>query len=374
MRQFVGIWRVFGLGVVLSLALVPGAGAISFDIVDLGTLGGSSSFGYDVNILGQVTGIAENSGGADRAFWSDGTGLPGSMTDLGTLPGQVPEHTLSAGQGINDSGQVAGYSHYGQVEGVRAVIWDGGTIQNLGTLGGFRSLGRDINASGQVTGESNITGDATQHAFLWDGSTMHDLGTLGGPQSWGAAINDAGLVTGWSQFSTANATHAFLHNGLTMTDLGTLGGTGSDGQGINGVGHVTGSSDIAGDAARHMFLHDGTQMHDLGTLGGTFGAGFDLNDNGEVVGFSTTTAGALHAAYYDGQALFDLNDLITVPGWELMGATGINNVGQITGYGTIGGETHAFLLTPTPPVPEPAGILLMGLGIMGVRARYRGRK
>lgn len=32
--------------------------------------------------------------------------------------------------------------------------------------------------------------------------------------------------------------------------------------------------------------------------------------------------------------------------WVLGAAIGINNEGEITGYGTINGENHAFLLTP----------------------------
>jgi hypothetical protein len=45
----------------------------------------------------------------------------------------------------------------------------------------------------------------------------------------------------------------------------------------------------------------------------------------------------------------DLNDLIDPRfGWELIQAIGINDAGQIVGQGRIGGETHAFLMTPVP--------------------------
>ncbi|MGA2696202.1 MAG: hypothetical protein ABSE92_09070 [Terriglobales bacterium] len=33
--------------------------------------------------------------------------------------------------------------------------------------------------------------------------------------------------------------------------------------------------------------------------------------------------------------------------WTLSTAYAINNSGQITGYGTINGENHAYLLTPS---------------------------
>ena len=50
---------------------------------DLGTLGGSTSSGIDINDSGQVTGLAENSLGQGRAFLWDGN----AMKDLGALGG-----------------------------------------------------------------------------------------------------------------------------------------------------------------------------------------------------------------------------------------------------------------------------------------------
>jgi hypothetical protein len=47
----------------------------------------------------------------------------------------------------------------------------------------------------------------------------------------------------------------------------------------------------------------------------------------------------------------DLNDLIPAgSGWTLTEARAINSSGQIAGTGLIGGERHAFLLTPTSSV------------------------
>jgi len=52
--------------------------------VDLGTLGGSLSWGWAVNNSGQVTGSSHTSAGVEHAFfWSNGT-----MTDIDPLGGQ----------------------------------------------------------------------------------------------------------------------------------------------------------------------------------------------------------------------------------------------------------------------------------------------
>jgi probable HAF family extracellular repeat protein len=233
------------------------------------------------------------------------------------------------------------------------------TVTDLGTLGGTGSVGLGINASGQVTGGSDMPGNA-YHAFLYDG-VMHDLGTLGGFISAGRDINASGHVTGG--FGTSgNDNHAFLYDGV-MHDLGTLGGTYSLGFRINDSGQVTGLS-YTENAEPHAFLYDGT-MHDLGTLGGTDSQGRGINASGHVVGLSTTNPlenFRYHAFLYTSDSgMVDLNTFIDpLSGWELKEAWGINDAGQITGVGQIGGQRHAFLLTP---VPEPASLALLALAL-----------
>jgi probable HAF family extracellular repeat protein len=63
--------------------------------------------------------------------------------------------------------------------------------------GGHTSRARDINARGQIVGESE-TARGDTHALLWQSGTMRDLGTLGGSSSAAAAINDDGQIAGLS--------------------------------------------------------------------------------------------------------------------------------------------------------------------------------
>jgi probable HAF family extracellular repeat protein len=163
--------------------------------------------------------------------------------------------------------------------------------------------------------------------------------------------------------------HAFLwtpttpnSDGGAMIDLGTLGGNGSYGYGINDSGQVTGQSLTTEDASYHAFLYDGA-MHDLGTLGGSYSVGFGINASGQVVGFSATSGDIADRAFLftSGTGMVDLNTLIDpLTGWELTYGSAINDAGQITGYGLIGGESRAFLLTP---IPEPTSLLLLVVGL-----------
>jgi len=281
-----------------------------------------------------------------------------TITDLGTLGG-----TVSSAIGMNNSGQVVGESLTGgdvPEEGpiYHAFLYTPGTvIQDLGTLpGGSFSQAQGINDSGQVVGWSFLGGTSTTHAFLYTpGTVMQDLGTLGGGYSNGLDINNLGQVTGYSW--TGGVTtyeHAFIYSsGTGMVDLNPLlGGYGSRGQGINNSGEVLGNYSIIGTAGStdtHPFLYTpGTGMQVLGTLpGGTYSHAQGINNLGQVVGDSDTAGGASHAFLYSNGKMIDLNTLIDPSsGWELEYCAGINDLGQITGNGSINGQYHAFLMTP----------------------------
>ena len=201
-------------------------------------------------------------------------------------------------------------------------------MHDLGTFGGIDSFAYGINASGKATGYATTSGNGSIHAFLYDG-TMHDLGTLGGNASSGYAMNASGNITGSSTVAGTPLSHAFFYDG-TMHDLGMLGGLNSYGRGINASGQIVGDSEIGGDPIQHAFIHD-----------------------------------AVHG-------MVDLNTLINpANGWNLVLANAINDSGQITGYGTIQGATHGFLLTP---VPEPSTLVLATFGFTGLAVSSWGRK
>lgn len=308
-------------------------------IVDLGVLEGhTNSIAWGINNFGQVVGTSY-----EHALFFGGRAFlygSGTMTDLGTLGG-----TSSYGSSINNSGQVAGGSE--TVGGQRhAFRYSGGVMTDLGTLGGH-SFGIGINDAGQVVGDSElfIGGRSRGHAFLSSGGAMTDLGILGTDGSSTAyGINNAGQVVGASETGDRDNYHAFVYSGGTMIDLGTLGRS-SHGYGINDHGQVVGVWESASDVS-HAFLYSGGTMTDLGTLGGAHSEARGINNAGQVVGESWTLTTVEHAFLYSGGRMIDLNDLLPADsGWELVSAFDINDAGQIVGFGFHEGQNRAFLLT-----------------------------
>lgn len=147
---------------------------------------------------------------------------------------------------INNKGQVAGVSKG------HAFLWQNGNLADLGTLGGPRSVATGINDQGQIAGYSDIGAAGNiQDAFLWQHGKLTDLGTLGGLDSYGYAINDKGQVVG-SAGTPADGQHAFIWQDGRMTDLNTLVYAASDwrleaAHAINNRGQIAGWNLYNGD-------------------------------------------------------------------------------------------------------------------------------
>jgi probable HAF family extracellular repeat protein len=207
------------------------------------------------------------------------------------------------------------------------------------------------NASGQIVGRlANPTGSV--HAFLWSAGTgMSDLGPMPGmTDSFARGINDSGRVVGTSWNATDG--RAFLWTSAAgFTDLGRLPGfIYALASAINASGQVVGeASNDAGPIDGFLWTPDGT-MTDLGTLPGfLYLQPYAINASTAVVGEVSNNPASARAFIWQNGVVTDLNTLIPAEsGWVLNIATGINDGGQITGTGTIGGARHAFLLTPIP--------------------------
>ncbi len=351
-------------GIIISASLLlalavssgPATAVMPYEITDLGTPGDpweiwSQPRAYGINASGQVVGSVYNDRGNEHAFlWDNGV-----MHDLGTLGG-----AWSVAYGINASGQVVGTTFTDRSK-ERAFLWEDGVgMQNLGAFTTWGWSGASgINASGQIVGWADTS--SGDHAVMWDNGVIQDLGTLGGYQREAYGINDSAQVVGMA-CTEDQKEHAFLWENGVMHDLGTLGGLYSLAFGINASGQVVGAARTA-DRVYHAFLwKSGVGMQDLGTLGPTSSEAYGVNGSGQVVGFSKIASGDDHAFLWENGVMYDLNSLVPDDSvWVLEHARGINDLGQIVGYGSYYGGTRAFLLTP---IPEPSALGLLAFALL----------
>jgi probable HAF family extracellular repeat protein len=365
----VGITLAGVLALVVLTARVH-ANAIAYTVTDLGALVAGNASGnstYGINASGQVVGVY---GLSDGQFNTDVDAVRWTGTSMTNLSGPIGGGGAAA-YAINDSGQVAGFWKT-NFPGYQATVWTGTTPQNLGHFGGHYSTAYGINNSGVVVGASRYL-NTTVRAFRYSGGALQDIGTLGGNQSWAYGINDSGQITGASEFSPSSQRRYAFRDGIALENFG---GFDSAGFSINDSGQVAGYSDrLFGNVNdRRAVRWTGTAAEDLGTLSGySVSMGYGINDSGDVVGNCLSDFNLKAAFLYTGGVMYDLLSLLE-PGSGVTGLSigefgnSINNSGQIAATGTINGQPHALLLTPTPE-PASAALLLAGGALLGLRRR-----
>jgi probable HAF family extracellular repeat protein len=299
------------MAAVLALTVTVGASPAAaaparYSFVDLGTLGGESSYANAINDRGQIVGSSQVADGSWHGFvWRAGT-----MTDLGTLrpsginiKGDIIGTTddsaflLRAGRlidlgpgvsptALNDRGQVVAAGPFPAIP----FLWSAGRTRMLPL-----DTVSDINDRGQISGGHQVAGGF--HGAVWQRGRVKDLGA--GPFDRGNTygINESGWVIGW-QFSPTQFERGILWRAGTPTDIGTLGGELTHLTTINDRGQILGISQLP-DGYTHPILWRAGTMTDLTILGvGPDDNLVDLNNRGEIAGSYGTVSGVAHAALW----------------------------------------------------------------------------
>jgi probable HAF family extracellular repeat protein len=322
-----------------SQALAEAAAEVRYEVVKLPSLGGTQSRGMAINHQGWVAGWSNQADGTRRAVLWKG----GSITNLGTLGG--PSSAVPW-LGLNDEGVVVGISHTDEVDPL------------------------DEDWACELVGFLPQTTDLICRGFAWEGSVMRELPTLGGNHSFGTGVNNHGLVVGWAETPVHDGTCSQLSaqklqfravlwdpkdgsNGkIKARELSPFpGDSTSAATAINDKGQVVG---ISGDcdqavgrySARHAVLWDNNgKPVEIPNLGGTsWHTPMDINLQGNVVGFSNPdepgdeTGEFISRAFYWPFGAAEAEDLGTLGDDAVSEAFAINAQNQVVGI-SFGGSS-----------------------------------
>jgi probable HAF family extracellular repeat protein len=204
-----------------------------------------------------------------------------------------------------------------------------------------------MNNAGDVVG-MKIGNNWPRVPFLYRSGVLTNLETVIGSQAGGTAldINNAGQI-----LSGDNFYGPIIYDGVTITNLGSLDGHRPSPLAMNDQGHVVGSITVEDGLHDHAFLYRDNQIIVLGALGGSFSRALAINNYDEVVGILITADQRSHGFLYRGGQMIDLQSLLPAEAGdaEIYVATGINDSGQIVGYGSTG----PFILSPEGAFTAP---------------------
>jgi len=253
---------------------------------------------------------------------------------------------VQAAAGINSSRQVAIDTGLSTTVQQRAFRWQAGVEISIGALppgpNGPQTNANAINEQGWIVGWS-LSSANWERAVLWDGVTLHDLGSLANTFSVANAVNFSGVAVGTTSVLGDTTQHGAVFMSGTITDLGAD----VNPLGINGNGRIVGSSRVAGQFHAFVFDLPNGPLRDVSPAQACSLSG--VNDGGDAVGgcgIGDPANRTQHATLWRGGAMIDLNDLITDPSWILESAVAVNASGQIVGTGIHNGNLRAFILTP----------------------------
>jgi probable HAF family extracellular repeat protein len=362
----------------VAASLAGGAWAQQPSITWLGTLpNGARSYAQGVSADGAVVAgydeaviDDEGVGGELRALrWTRSSGA----APLATLGANSQSLAVSA-----DGSLLVGWTE--DTTGMwRAAKWGAdGSLTVLGTLGGNESAAYGVSADGAVIVGWAEDAAGRHAAVRWRNAiAVESLGVPAGfTMSWATGASAEGNVIAAVAYADRFRWRAFRWRSSGWESLPMLDGyENSLAAAVAANGAV-----IVGSAFNGLGLEDRVAVRwtpdgaaeSLGTFGGSWSIAHGVSENGAViVGAATDSAGRTRAfRWAAGVGMEDLNRVyarLLTDGSFLEAAHGISLDGRYivgVGYNAAMNRAEGFLLDT---VPEPASLLALGVGLVGLR-------
>jgi uncharacterized membrane protein len=327
-----------------------------------------------------------------------------SITDLGALPGATSTYAY----GMNDNGDVAGWS------GNTGYVWSHGTMTSAGWLGNPGSMLFAVNLFGQGVGSANPTSSGSQ-GVLYRNNTLITIDTSA-PSLFAHSITNTGIIVGdytkgggssggtsipafWIEDPTKPGRFrrtdlvpvsgdSFAYANAANQSMIVVGYTASQFQGYRAclwnndskhtptvlapapgdqTAEAVGINDLGAAAGFSWFgiyrvtpvIWSADSSHTPTALpflpGTTHAMARAINNLGQVIGSGgepdpaagNSFSGTIPVVWLNGQ-IYLLQSLLDASGngWQITEAVAINNAGQIAGNGIHNGVPSAFVMNP----------------------------
>ena len=274
----------------------------------------------------------------------------------------VPGAGFTSGFKINNHNVVVGDWRTDPVTGdFQGFTYDNGAITVFAPPGdGILTLTRGNNDAGTVVGGSFYNTAPRERGFSYDGVSFTEISVPGSVRTGLRDINNNGVMTGRARIAGQNV--AILYDGVNVTQISLPGATSNIGEGLNDAGQVVGTAtDALGQSL--AFYYDGASTTSFAIGAAQCNQAWGINNAGDIVGVYTSLADCSDAAHGFVRHL-GVDYTVDVPGAAQTDVLGINDDGWITGaYIDANGATHAFIGSP---IPEPATLALLALGLAGL--------
>lgn len=312
-------------------------------LTDLGTLGGNASSAFSINNHSQVVGNSKVSGNGQVHSWywdPKETSLSDQSFNSGSLPNASALSVNNAGQFVGVQGSSINSLSCTNSPSAQAAFWDrnDGYYQQPGTLGGNDSCAQGVNDDGQMVGVSftvNGFGSGIWQSFVWDpvglGGGLHQLLGTCGCYSFAYKINNNSRAVGYLYGSVSSYKVQAFYADVGSTGVLIPMPSGAESTyalNINDSGLIVGQADYPSSSGTppSAWVYDSTTatLTDLSSLVSGFRAhsAWGINNLGQVVGYGYDSGGGLHGFVWSasqgmlvyslsssyGNVLYDIND------------------------------------------------------------------